>query len=73
MMGVLFCIRRIAMMVVRLEVDGEDFESGNEIFEGEKIRGDAEYRYYGLRRGLGLNWTMDWAVDDGREDKEVGW
>ena len=60
-------------MVLRFEVDGEDFASGNEILKEKKIRGNAEYRYYGLNRGIGLGWTMDWAVDEGREGKEVGW
>ena len=53
MVGVFFCMRRIARMVVRLEVDGDDFESGNEIFPSKKTRGDAEYRYCGWNGGLG--------------------
>ena len=45
LVGVFFCMRRMAMMAPRLEVDGDDFESGNEIFPKEKTRGEAKYRY----------------------------
>ena len=59
-------------MALRLEVDGEDFESGNEIFEGEKIRGNAEYRYCGFGRGLGLAWLVDRAIDEGQGREKAG-
>ena len=61
------------MMVPRLEVDGDDFESGNEIFPKEKTRGEAKYRYCDWNGGLG-RWTS-WrtAVDGGRrQEVEAG-
>ena len=54
-------------MVLRFEVDGEDFESGKEIFL-EKTRSDAEYRYCGGHGGLrrGRVGGRAWTVDEGK-------
>ena len=56
------------MMVLRFEVDGEDFESGKEIFP-EKTRSDAEYRYCGGHGGLGRGRVGRTVLGGGRRQE----
>ena len=43
-------------MVLRLEVDGEDFESGNEILKEKRFGATPNIDIVALAGGLGLAW-----------------